>query len=377
MHLHGAGIGSTVITSSIGSGGYLITYSPSSPGLDTPFEMDGLELNGAESSGVFVIEFGGSTPITKLKIHDNKFRNTNGRAFSEKTGIAFGVVYSNQWVSSDFAISTTPGCDCINPFNVTHVLGDANSLFFEDNSFDSTSDTGADNFIFEQGQSGRLVFRHNTIIKWPGFDMWDAHGDQPSGVAHGTVSTEIYRNTVTVAHSFSMRAAYIRGGQHVIANNAITTSASTTSASFGLTEEETWRSDISGTGGTCPCPAPFHDQATPSYSWNNTFGGVNSAMSLSNGNDTNAFTLNTNWWKPTAGLAASLPGTCTTGDFYGATDQDKLWKCTSTNTWTVWWTPYTYPHPLRAEAAAGTSRFRLRIRGLLVAVWQVSGWLWS
>ena len=58
-----------------------------------------------------------------------------------------------------------------------------------------------------------------------------------------------------------------------------------------------------------------------------------------------------------SGTLASRPSTCTTGVAYWATDQGnwnqsgsggqgELFKCTATNTWTLYYTPYTYPHPL-------------------------------
>jgi hypothetical protein len=66
------------------------------------------------------------------------------------------------------------------------------------------------------------------------------------------------------------------------------------------------------------------------------------------------------------GTLANRPTTCTTGVGYFATDQGAwnastantegvqrngadglLYTCTSTNTWTLYYTPYTYPHPLR------------------------------
>lgn len=69
------------------------------------------------------------------------------------------------------------------------------------------------------------------------------------------------------------------------------------------------------------------------------------------------------------GTFASRPSTCTTGVGYWATDQGnwnttstpspvaaagtqgQFYKCTSTNAWTLFYTPYTYPHPL----VSGTS----------------------
>jgi hypothetical protein len=57
------------------------------------------------------------------------------------------------------------------------------------------------------------------------------------------------------------------------------------------------------------------------------------------------------------GTLANQPATCTTGVGYWATDQGnwnqsgsggqgELFLCTATNTWTLYYTPYTYPHPL-------------------------------
>ena len=60
------------------------------------------------------------------------------------------------------------------------------------------------------------------------------------------------------------------------------------------------------------------------------------------------------------GVLASRPISCTTGVAYWATDQGEwngnhdgadgqLYKCTSTNTWALYYVPFTYPHPLQGN----------------------------
>jgi hypothetical protein len=69
------------------------------------------------------------------------------------------------------------------------------------------------------------------------------------------------------------------------------------------------------------------------------------------------------------GVIASRPATCTTGVLYWATDegswrtevpitgytgQGRAYKCTATNTWSLYYTPYTYPFEPGEVGGGGT-----------------------
>jgi hypothetical protein len=56
-----------------------------------------------------------------------------------------------------------------------------------------------------------------------------------------------------------------------------------------------------------------------------------------------------------SGTLSSRPSSCTAGVAYWATDQNTLYKCTSTNTWSSFYTPFTYPHPLVAGGGSAPS----------------------
>jgi hypothetical protein len=344
--LQGAGIGSTVITSNCcGSRNGMILYSPASPELDQPFELAGFEINGANASGALEVTNGngGATPITKVKIHDNKFRNCATPAIN--VNMAYGVVYNNQFLDNSLDLSSNfPESD---GWMAPYAAGSAQNMYFEDNTFNYT---GSSAFLFETGHGGRMAFRHNTVTNYPDFDMFDSHGNQAKPSVddwRANRGVEIYHNTLGMKRPAAghARAWYHRGGEGMMFNNAFSKTGAETGMDINLTEEDGWRTDWG-----CPCGPPGFDTVFNTYIWNNTFAGTELATSFESASDSNYITQNVQYWLPAKGLEANRPATCADNSFYGTTDTDKLFKCHPANTWTLQYQPYTYPHPLRASA---------------------------
>lgn len=123
--------------------------------------------------------------------------------------------------------------------------------------------------------------------------------------------------------------------------------------------------------------------SSPAYLWSNKRNtGADVLVSIGNGTDAwilsdeDYYDYNSSFDGTSGtgcGILNSRPATCVTGVGYWATNQScsdltgmigsnpttpivgTLYKCTSPNTWTAYYEPYTYPHPLRSESFSDTT----------------------
>jgi hypothetical protein len=128
-----------------------------------------------------------------------------------------------------------------------------------------------------------------------------------------------------------------------------------------------------GNGGSYPFrdqPGRVHNQVlAPVYEWGNAGAGLPSTLLGTDAATNSIIVANRDYYNHSgsftgasgvgSGTLSSMPSTCTTGVAYWATDQGNwnasangggqgvLYQCSSPNSWTAYYTPYSYPHPLQ------------------------------
>lgn len=268
-------------------------------------------------------------------------------------------------------------------------MGGGGSIYVEDNYFDNATYIGSFLNLIDGVQGARYVYRFNT-----GYNAWtETHSVQGENM-RALRLFEIYRNKTICTDTPNCWIAHrMRGGTGIVFDNSISgfnynvllldnVRDVSSTGTWGLCNGSSWidGNESGKTGYLCrdqigastdsslwnfTNPAPSQAKA-PAYSWGNTYDTSN-VLNFFSQNE-NHIQVNRDYYNYNAsfdgttgvgvGTLAARPATCTTGVAYWATDQGNwnksgtgeqgvLYKCTGTNTWTLYYTPYTYPHPLR------------------------------
>jgi hypothetical protein len=377
--LVGPGRDSLTITSSCTSdcSTYFIQILPDSMAISNneTIRVSGFTFDGNNSLLAFIKgDMSGTTPLQKLIIDNNRFKNAsmtlgnNGTIYTN--GQFRGVIYSNIFDRIEVPTKIM-GNDTFDPewrvLGPSMAFGSGDNLFFEDNTIQwSSALSGGDPGWTEEGQSGRLVMRYNTFnyanVQWDtGGDTWDIHGSQynPNGETSSLVS-EYYGNTLT--NNPKWRWAIFRGGWGLFFDNVDTGTGSV-------------YMQVANYSGSCDSTTGYPTTIRNTYFWNNTGNGTEEAAAV-NQDACGTLIENSAYWNYNASCTASSctagigrgtaapTGTCTTGVGYWVSSTPtattsssviqsaKFYKCVSTNNWQLYYQPYTYPHPLRVGSSS-------------------------
>jgi len=353
----GAGMGLTKITA---SGPCFFVFLPDSSAVaeDQTIRVSDMTLSGNYAGGYegsISIDQRSSSIMHNIIIDHIKFHHVIDAIVLK--GNLYGVAYDCRFEYTDPTAGLRDSCIFLRAIgndreswddycpSPAAPYGHSDNFFVEDCVFEG-------NVWCEAGHGGRYVLRHNTFNNFNAIQAFDAHGNQP-GLLYGTIISEIYENTFTNAER-AFQLLDLRGGFALCYNNVISGVTSASGTFMKIRDE--YDDD--------PAIWPVNDSALEvmrpraNYSWANRAEGAMVGFLL--GEDvTNTLAENTTYWNEqdsfdgTAGVGvgplSSRPATCTAGVAYWATDTNTLYRAAATNAWSAYYTPYTYPHPLRSK----------------------------
>lgn len=382
--------------------GAMITIRPDATVLSNNevIKVSGFTFDGGNSASQFIRVENSSftTPFRKLMIGDNRFQNSS--TSSSSAGVVWiqgqirGVVYNNIFTNVDI-VTQAEGQDDMREWVGTDYLGSSpflpfyygssDNLYYENNLMNFTDRRSyTDYALIYTAQAGRAVYRYNTwTFPVGGFagqtGLWDTHGFQNfptggnlhSGGGIGSMVVEYYGNTVTDNQGFQLLNH--RGSWGLTFNNIFS------GRSGAAIQIDQYAAGDSGGSG---CNADdglstlgIDGQVNNTYTFNNTNNGTLINMTRGAIGDGCGTAQNLSWFNYNASCTSSAcpagigrgttapTGTCTTGVGYWVANpatptvspsviqSGTFYKCTSTNTWTAYYIPYTYPHPLRSDVS--------------------------
>lgn len=392
IYLIGAGKTNTTITVNGNPG---IKYAPAVGAADNPFRLSGFRFNkNAADANQPTVQFGnsenyptssGNNKLTKNRIDNNHFYTSGITSPHIWLYVGtYGVIDNNTFDSNDYAFRSTEGSEW---YGTNHgpgwvywgwTPGTSDAVYIENNTFNFAA--SADDCLISSQGSHRWVVRYNTVnVNSTSYSFIDAHGNGGTGAEYSSVQISNLYGNKFVAGDHSAQIHGQRGGQSFVFYNDWQTTGDTP---VFKVQEEYADSDGPGPATNTITGQPQH--VYNSFYFNNRLN-TNGALLDIDITDTvgsiparNTDVYSHNDWVSNGsagvGCGTTLPGTCTSGksgfwktnqsctnltDYVGASPttpiSGTLYKCTATNTWTEYYTPYTYPHPLRGESADETA----------------------
>jgi len=373
--LEGAGVANTTIINGTGGRAMRFFLEAGDPTfILTAFTYDHNNIGG---STIGMTMTGGG--LDAFRIHHIDFINLNGTGLSiDMDGLEVSGLVDNNL----FDMPVTSGSKSIRifgtgpsqhqPFSRPIELGSEKFIFVEDNTFDfdDANDGSQDCF-----GGARYVFRHNTVI-----NTKTGHHGADSGNFRGIHSFEIYDNTYNRTAAGNIRMHHLRSSTGVLYNNTYTGNyGQLTVTNFRCDESQgfagicdgtsIWDENQPSTSGYACLDQIGHvftensggdNDLVPFYVWNNRHEGVRLDATV-NGHSCSAYIVEDRDFYDEAasfdgtsgvgmGTLAARPATCAPEVGYWATDESKFYQCSSTDTWTLYYEPFTYPHPLQNTA---------------------------
>ena len=356
IRLIGAGSNLTHITAGFGTiHDYPIEYSPSSPALDEPFRLSGFDFDfNHTGTGLFLYVAQGYI-LHNIRIDHNAFRHATLNLIKFR-GPVYGVADNNYFhMDLDQQAGDCAGHNQWNWLNENAEFGTANNFYFEDNVFDVYQQLAAG------GQGNRYCFRYNTVNNSQSniyMQVWDAHGSYWYGSDENSLFSpmviEIYDNIIHGTRTPELFGH--RGGMAVCYNNLVDASSSTCYIHV--------RNEYASFNTINPINSP---NGEPKYVHKTYYWGNRDGSKIIPAETTESWYYpdlgrnvpvdNLDYWNEVAsfdgssgvgvGLLSARPLSCTLeGVGYWATDQNRLYRWHN-GAWEVFYTPYTYPHPLR------------------------------
>jgi hypothetical protein len=358
--LMGAGVGNTVIYSATGTPAAIdtrmIRYNPTNPELNEPFRLSGFTFDGIGGGILRLSNSSALDRLTNIRVDHIAFENCQTLFMEIGRGNVFGVM-------DNCTFTGNPHIDMYgttqNWYNFAFSFGSLYQFYIEDCTW-----TSVGNVINSTGIGGGVCFRHNLFSTTKNmFPLHDLHGNQPAGNSSGSVF-ECYGNTYILGGTGGSKFFDMRGGKSLIYDNVLIYAASPPYANY---REE--YNDALGVGPAVNAISGQPQHVSDSYSWNNLRNGSLLNPSIAETVDYGGGIglvpqFDVDCFREVAGfngssgvgrgLLSARPATCTLiGAAYWATDVGALYRWESPGQWEDYYSPYTYPHPLRSDPEIG------------------------